>query len=130
MSGATYPLHHRCPDRRRWFCAPIALPSSDLPCTAIWFNQHRLPRGGGSWFVVVTPSLRRPKLSHVFQTSRRRPLARRHFRSCRILAVLLRVGGLGSFSNRAQCCYAHVVCWFIVHNFVAVLGSLGSGCSD
>ncbi|MCI55469.1 hypothetical protein A2U01_0076720, partial [Trifolium medium] len=23
---------------------------------AVWFNQRRLLRGGGSWFVMVTPS--------------------------------------------------------------------------
>ncbi|KAK2370386.1 hypothetical protein QL285_083439 [Trifolium repens] len=81
----------------------------------VWFNQHHLPRGGGCWFVAVTPSLRRSKLPHVFPTSHRRPLVRRRlqvckgrvvvlhpvlwvvgggFGSCRILAVFLRVGEL------------------------------------
>jgi hypothetical protein len=102
----------------RCFRAPIALPSSDLPCEAVWFNQHCLPRGRSSWFVVVTPSLRRSKPPHVFPTSRRRPLGCRRFQvrkgrvvvlhpvlwvvgggfvSFRFQAVLLRVGELGFF---------------------------------
>ncbi|MCI08797.1 hypothetical protein A2U01_0029878, partial [Trifolium medium] len=44
----------------------------------VWFNQHRLPRGGGRWFAVVipTPPTEPP---HGFLTSRCHPLARRRF---------------------------------------------------
>lgn len=94
------------------------LPPSDLPLR--WFGST----SAASFVVVVTGlwclpfSLRRSKLSRDFPTSRRRRLARRRLQvrkghvvvlhpvlwvvdggsvSCRILAVLLRVGRLGFF---------------------------------
>jgi hypothetical protein len=106
-------------------------------------------RDGGSWFAVVTFSLQQSKLPRVFPTSRHRPLASSRFHvrkgrvvvlhpvlwvvgggfvSCRILAILLRVKGLGFFySDSVFVCYD--VCWFVIHDFDFVVGSLGSGCN-